>query len=579
MKLLFNYLKNFKWLIVGAMALAAINQIASLFDPQIFRMIIDRYAMHAREMEVRPFVRGVLLLLGASVGVAFISRVAKNIQDYIVNMITQRLGARLYGDAVAHAFSLPYAVFEDQRSGELLKKLDKARLDAQTFVKSCINTVFLSAIGISFVIIYAFTVHWAVGLIYSFIVPSLALFLFVITRRIKKIQSTIVRQTAELAGSTTETLRNVALVKSLGLEGQEISHLNTVNDRILQLELGKIKTVRKLEFTQGTMINALRASLLFVMLWLMYTGALTFGQFFTLYIYSFFILSPLAELGSVATQYQETRASMESLDGILKMPSAPKNLSGKRIGELQGISLKNISFSYPSGEQKTLHDVSLEIPAGKTTAFVGPSGSGKTTVIKLITGLYEPTQGTLAFNDVEAKEIDFDALRMRIGLVSQDTQLFAGTIRENLLFVRPDASDEDLKKVLSASAADAILARSSAGLNTKIGEGGIKLSGGEKQRLAIARALLRNPDIMIFDEATSSLDSLTEKSITETTKDIIRLRPHAITILVAHRLSTIMHADTIHVLENGGVIEHGTHAQLVKKNGLYAAMWREQSAA
>ncbi len=576
MHLLWGYIKQYKNILFGALALATVNTFFSLLDPQIFRLIVDRYATRVAVLPQNEFLHGVILLLLAAVGVAFVSRVAKNFQDYYVNVITQRVGTRMYADGIAHAFSLPYAVFEDQRSGELLRQLQKARDDVQKLMVSAINILFLSFIGIIFVLVYAFFVHWLIGLVYFLIIPSLGGATYLIGRRIKVIQKNIVLQTSELAGSTTETLRNVELVKSLGLEAQEVGRLNAVNDEILKLELHKVRLIRKLNFTQGTLINALRSSLMLLMLWLIFAGDITLGEFFSLLFYSFFIFNPLGELGNVSAQYQEARGSMEVLGKVLAMAPAQKPEKPAAIGAIRDIAYENVTFQYASADKSSLSGISFRVTGGTTIAFAGPSGSGKTTVMKLLAGLYQPSGGRILFNGVDSSVADYDEIRLKMGLVSQDTQLFAGTIRENLLFVRPDATDKECQEALEAAAARAIIQRGDKGLNTRIGESGIKLSGGEKQRLAIARALLRRPEILIFDEATSSLDSLTEKSITETIKKVTASRRNLITVLVAHRLSTIMHADTIYVLEKGKIVESGSHEALLRQGGLYAALWREQ---
>ncbi|MEK6878001.1 MAG: ABC transporter ATP-binding protein, partial [Nanoarchaeota archaeon] len=376
-------------------------------------------------------------------------------------------------------------------------------------------------------------------------------------------------------GSTTETLRNVELVKSLGLEKQEINRLNNVNEKILNLELDKIKKIQKLGFIQGTLINAMRAVLTFIMMYLIFKGVISIGEFFSLFIYSFFIFTPLSSFGTVASQYQESRASNEQLDEILKINPEKKPENPKIIKNIENIEYKDLSFIYETAEVPSVNNINLTVKRGETIAFVGPSGSGKSTLVKLLVGLYSPKKGKLLLNNVDSKELDYEEIRKKIGFVSQETQLFAGTIRENLLFVNPKANDKDCVKVLKQSAVDHILERGG-GLNTKIGEGGIKLSGGEKQILAIARALLRNPELLIFDEATSSLDSITERGVTGTIKEIVKIKK-IITVLVAHRLSTIAHADKIYVLENGKIVELGTHEQLIRKKGLYYSMWREQS--
>jgi ATP-binding cassette subfamily B protein len=577
-RLLYSYLLRHKHLVVAALVLATINHVFSLLDPQVMRLIVDRYALKAGSMAREEFMRGVGLLLLAYVGVALISRIAKNFQDYFVNVISQRTGAQLYERSVSHSFSLPYAVFEDQRSGEILQKMHKARADAQSLINNSINFLFIALVGLVFVTVYGFTVHWAVGLVYALLAPSLGTLMFFLSRRIKTQQKVIVTQTAELAGSTTETLRNVELVKSLGLENQEISRLNTVNGRILELELKKVRFLRFYSFLQGTIINGTRASILFLTLWLLYNGKLSLGEFYALFFYSFPIFSPLAELGAIIAQYQEAKASMEKLEEVLAIPPAPKPAEPVAVGQLMRVAFEDVEFTYPSSSAPSLEAIDLEIRAGETVAFVGPSGSGKTSLVKLLVGLYRPTGGRLSINGIDIADVDSDELRGRIGLVTQETQLFAGTIRDNLLFVNPSATDQQCIEVLRQAAALPIIERGGKGLETKIGEGGIKISGGERQRLAIARALLREPELIIFDEATSSLDSITEKAITATIRELTTNGHRRMTVLVAHRLSTIAHAQRIHVLAKGHIVETGTHESLLAAGGLYAALWREQSA-
>lgn len=579
MKLLWEYLKNYKKLLLSALVLATINQVFSLLDPQIFRYLIDNYATKIGQITQSEFVQGVLILLLGTMGVAFVSRIAKNFQDYYVNVITQKLGAKMYNHSVEHSFSLPFAVFEDQRSGEFLNKLQKARTDSQALIQQVINLLFVSLVGMAFVISYAFYVNWTIGTVYILMIPILGVVTLLISKKIKKAQQDIIKETANLAGSTTETLRNVELVKSLGLEGQEIKHLNSVNEQILQLELKKVRLVRKFSFIQGTMINTLRSGLMFLMLWLVFTTAISLGEFFSLLFYSFMIFNPLSEFGNLTATYQEAKASMERLEGILNTPKEPKPENPVDIKKIESITFKDVSFKYESGSEIAVNNINLDINPGDTIAFVGPSGSGKTTLIKLMVGLYKPTSGAILFNNTDSKTIDVEKYRKQIGLVSQDTQLFAGTIRENLLFASPDSTDQECLEALKSASASTIIERGGQGLETKIGEGGLKLSGGEKQRLAIARALLRNPGLIIFDEATSSLDSLTEEEITQTIKSIEKLRPGLITVLIAHRLSTVIHAKNIIVLEKGRVVETGNHDQLLEKKGLYDALWRQQIAS
>jgi ATP-binding cassette subfamily B protein len=245
------------------------------------------------------------------------------------------------------------------------------------------------------------------------------------------------------------------------------------------------------------------------------------------------------------------------------------------LGSIEKLEFKEVGFKHLTAKQKAIDGISFQVGRGETIAFVGPSGSGKTTLMKLLVGLYRPQEGKILYNGLDENEIDFEDLRKQIGFVTQDTQLFSGTIKENLLFVNPQATEEDIQIALDKSSCHTLLSRADNGINTVIGEGGLKLSGGEKQRISIARALLRNPRVLLFDEATSALDSITEEEITETIRSI-SARKEQITLLIAHRLSTIMHADTIYVLERGEIVETGSHQELLDAKGLYYAMWRQQ---
>ena len=232
--------------------------------------------------------------------------------------------------------------------------------------------------------------------------------------------------------------------------------------------------------------------------------------------------------------------------------------------DLRVLEFRDVSFTHQTASTPALSDVSFRVERGETIAFVGPSGSGKTTLVKLLVGLYAPKRGQVLYNGIDSAQVDLDEFRERIGLVTQDAQLFSGSIRENLLFVQPDATDAECLDVLHRAAAQTLLERADHGLDTVIGEGGMKISGGEKQRLSIARALLRNPHLLVFDEATSALDSLTEEEISRTMRDVSATRD-VITVLIAHRLSTVMHADRIYVLERGRIVEMGQHDELVAR--------------
>jgi ATP-binding cassette, subfamily B, bacterial len=588
MKILFTYLKPYKWLVVLTLFLAAINQGFSLMDPIIFGSLVrlsGDYIAHGKEkypdlwtfltIDQKP-IYGVIWLLIASISVAMVSRIAKNLQDYFLQVIVQKFGAKVFTDGLKHAMKLPYQDFEDQRSGETLSILTKVRTDTERFINLFINVLFGVLIGVLFVMIYAsLFIDWRVPVAYLVGIFLLTWITNILSKKIKIIQKNIVTQTASLAGATTESLRNIELVKSLGLTTQEVERLNKNTYKILGLELTKVKRVRSISFIQGTFVNTLRQVILFILMWLIFRNEMDAGQLVTMQIYSFFVFGPLQEIGNILLSYREAEASLNNFNTLMQKAPELQPAQPKHLGEIQTLEFQAVGFKHQTAQQRAIDDISFSVKVGETIAFVGPSGSGKTTLMKLLVGLYRPQQGKILYNGIDETSINFEDLRNQIGFVTQDTQLFSGTIRENLLFVNPHATDDELLEVLKKASCTNLLSRAEKGLDTMIGEGGLKLSGGEKQRLSIARALLRKPRLLIFDEATSSLDSLTEEEITNTIKQVSSQR-NQITILIAHRLSTIMHADRIYVLEKGDVVETGDHETLLTEKGLYYAMWRQQ---
>lgn len=556
--------------------MAAINICFSLSDSIITGKLMQDCGVGIAKYKGNEmgFIKAVGFWLLLSLGAAMISRLAKNFQDYFTNIVIQRTGAEMYTDGIKKSLDLPYEDFEDQRSGETLSKLQKVRTDSEKLITLSISLIFQTVVGFVFVIVYISRIDYRIAFIFLLTAPIIAIVSSFLGKKIKVISRRIVNQTNALAGSTTESLRNIELVKSLGLTKQEEERLNTNTLKILGLELQKVRFIRSLSFIQGTTVHFMRTCVVFSLYYFLFGGKILVGDLLTMVFFTFFIFGPLQELSSFIIVRNETKVSMENFEKLLNATSEYRPENPNHLGKIESLQFSNVSFQHKTAKHPAVEDINFHIKKGETVAFVGPSGAGKTSLVKLLVGLYPPKTGAVLYNNINSTEVDLLDLRQQLGFVTQDAQLFSGTIKENLLFVKPSATDQELLDVLSRASCNSLLKRAENGLDSTIGEGGIKVSGGEKQRLSIARAILRNPNLLIFDEATSALDSITEEEINSTIRTISDT--NRITVLIAHRLSTIMHADKIFVLEQGKIIEQGKHDDLLLEKGLYYAMWRQQ---
>ncbi|WP_231459941.1 MULTISPECIES: ABC transporter ATP-binding protein [unclassified Pedobacter] len=575
MKILVRYLLPHRWLIILSLCLAAISQLLSLLDPVIFGKIIDDYSTNKFGLNQSELVSKVIYWLIIALGIALLARLCKSVQEFLTRKAVASFGMNIFNDGLKQTLRLTFQEFEENRSGTTLSVLQKVKTDAERFINAFINILFSSLVGVAFLLWYSINKNWMLIPVFFIGVLVLGSLTGLVSKKIKFIQRSINRQADKQAGIITESLRNIELVKSLGLTFAEIRRLNDQTKRIFDLEMLKAKKVSSLSFLQGGLLVLLKQSVLFILLWLIFRNILTTGELIAMQFISTAIFTPLQDFGNMIILYREADASLKTFDLLMAKQIEVRPENSVEVGALERLEFKNVVFRHKTASYNAIDDLSFSINRGQTVAFVGPSGSGKSTLVKLLVGLYLPNDGEINFNGISSNLVRYNPLRRQIGFVTQETQLYAGSIKDNMFFVNPAASDKDIMDALGKASALGLIAKTANGIETVLGENGMKLSGGEKQRISIARALLRKPRLLIFDEATSALDSITEEEISTTIRNISGRREQ-MTILIAHRLSTIMHADTIFVLEKGRISEVGSHNELLEAKGLYYSMWRQQ---
>src|SRR6201996_1965287 len=427
MGILWKYLRPHRQLIFLSLILAAGAQLLNLLDPVIFGKIIDRYATNKYHLSEGALINSVVYWLLVALGIALLARLFKALQDYTTRKVVAQFGMHIFNDGLKQTLRLSFQEFEESRSGTTLAVLQKVKTDAEKLINSFITVLFSSLVGVGFLIWYSISRNWLLVPVFFVGVVLLGSLTGLISKKIKGIQRSINRQTDRQAGVITESLRNIELVKSLGLTFPEIRRLNQQTEKIYELEMVKAKKVSWLAFLQGNMLNILKQSILFILLWLIFRKVLSTGELIAMQFISTAIFTPLQELGNMIILYREAHASLMSFDRLMDKPIEKRPEDPVELGPLEDLRYADVVFRHRTAGYNAIDGLSFDVALGETIAFVGPSGSGKSTLVKLLVGLYVPVKGSIYFNGVNATQIRYNPLRRQIGFVTQDTQLYAGS--------------------------------------------------------------------------------------------------------------------------------------------------------
>lgn len=576
LRFLSRYAKGEKGKIALIFLFVMLSQSFSLLEPYFFATILDKYLAHPYTFATPElFFAGLTSIILLWIGAAFMARIFKNLQSYFVGTVSDRIGIRVLEHGYSHVLSLPMSFHSREKAGEVFRKLSKARDDITSLFSVLFDKIFQNTFTIVVVFVVVFSKSWRIGIALFAFVPIFVLVTNIFTKRIKRTQLEINKINEQMYGSSFEAVSHIELVKAFSSEKHE--EANLAHDNTLSHLRLKKKTVayQSLGFAQGTVINLARVVLLWWGSVLSFRGLLSFGDVVLFNFYAFYIYQPLYDLGDVYTKYNEGVAAVDRLQSVLDEPVTIKNVPNAIVAQkLEGrIEFKNVSFGYGEGRE-ILKNVSFVVEPGKKLALVGTTGSGKSTVIKLLLRFYEPTSGEILIDGKPVSAYEIESLHKRIGLVMQDNVLFNTTIANNVRYGTFDASDEQVSDAAQRASLQPFLAKLSNGLRTMVGERGLMVSGGEKQRVAIARSIIKRPDVLVFDEATSALDSHTEEEIR---KSILEVSKGVTSLTVAHRFATVIDSDEIVLLVGGVVTERGTHPELVAQSGEYAKIYNLQT--
>ena len=543
-------------------------QVLGLVSPLFTQIILDQVVVNQSQSTLNVFVVGLLLFGIVGMGLS-------SVRSYLLCYLTNRLDLTMIGGFINHALSLPLKFFESRRVGDIITRVQ----ENQKIQRFLIGKVMLSWLNFLTGFVYLGLMlyyNWQLTVLILLLIPPIVILTLVATPLLRKLSRERFNAAADQNSSLVEMMTGISTVKAVAVERNLRWRWEERLTHQLNVRFKGQKLAINLGLLSGLINSIGGAALLWYGATLVIRGQLTIGQYVAFNMMKGYIISPVMELVDLWDELQEVLISVERLNDVFETkPEESLQNSSLFLPKLQGnVRFDNVTFRYETEEERnTLQNISFEVKAGQTVAIVGRSGSGKSTLVKLLEGLYHPTNGQISIDGYDLHHVSLTSLRSQLGVVPQECFLFSGTILENITLYRSGFTLDEVIETAKLAEAHAFIKALPLGYNTKVGEQGANLSGGQRQRIAIARAFLGEPQILILDEATSSLDTESERRFQE---NLARLSRHRTTFIIAHRLSTVRNADFILVLDRGSILEQGTHEELISQQGLYYQLAKQQ---
>lgn len=518
----------------------------------------------------------VIYVLAAIVAITIARSILLYLQSVAAQRFVNRMATDLQKTAFSHLIHADLARLHRETTGRFVSRLTNDITFIQTGVQAGLNTAVRDVLMVIALVASMIYLDWMMSLFVLCVYPIAAAPIIVISERLRRVAK---RTQAELGGMTsllTEKVSGARLIKSFQLEDYAATRVNSSFEQVFSLRMKAIRARARLDPILEALGGLAVAGVIAFAYWRISSGISTVGDFMGFVTALLMASQPIRALGNLSGRVQEGLAAAENLYALLdEVPQIKDRPNARPLAITSGaIRFENVSFNYPSApDQAAVSDFTIEVPGGKTVALVGRSGAGKSTILNLVPRLYDVTGGRILIDNQDTATVTLTSLRQSIAIVSQDVTLFDDTIRANIALGRLDATDEEIRMAAKAAAADAFIETQPDGYDTQIGDQGMRLSGGQRQRLALARAILKDAPILLLDEATSALDTASEKLVQDA---LARFTQNRTTLVVAHRLSTVRDADLICVLENGRIVETGTHDNLMSASGTYAMLAKSQ---